>query len=169
MTIATAKLISERDLISGSVIVSLVSICVCCIIKESLGWNNSEFSLIGLALFVWITIAFLTKFIKSIGKKNYFKSLPLLVIVLGLLGGVFNLLVEAANGGKMPVIAKDPEYIEAINQSSRHTVANKETKFSFLADYQILADTAISLGDVMQGVSGWIVLFLSFRKGYLTR
>jgi Family of unknown function (DUF5317) len=78
---------------------------------------------------------------------------------LCVIGAVCNIIVKAANGGKMPVFAFPDEF--AAGQSVKHVSAFVvSTKLNFLSDWINIGSTQIwSIGDVLSflGVFIWLI------------
>jgi len=110
------------------------------------------------AAFLWIVGIFLIESISAIGQKKYLVAVISFLIAFGFLGSVFNVSVRIANEGKVPIVTSDACFAETLSDSDKYILATNNSKLLLLADYQIFPHTAISLGDIMIGISGWLAL-----------
>lgn len=107
----------------------------------------------------WIIGIFLAEFVRTARQKKYFIAVISFLVAFGLMGSVFNISVKLANGGKVPIITSDGSYLaRSVNGSKDYILATNNSKLLFLADYQISPHIAISLGDIIIGISGWLAL-----------
>ena len=84
------------------------------------------------------------------------------LVIIGVLGALLNMLALKINDGKMPVFYDWSLFARVLN-SPRHKFIDEETRLYYLCDIIPIANTRISVGDILIAIYlglGSITLFL---------
>jgi hypothetical protein len=125
--------------------------------------NYRVANLRGMMKFAYIATVGIMVYRHKIYKPGFVGSICVLV------GGLLNIVVERANGGKMPVYATFTlvtGYIRSLNDINDgiHVIGTASTHLKFLADWMDDGLNVMSVGDILFRMFAIIVLYYSVKS-----